>query len=214
MGPVTDLSASNGDRIARLALRGTKVRREELLMAMLTIRAIETAVAGAYLERRFEGPLHVSSGQEGAAVGVVAAMGPDDVLVSNHRGHGHALAFGLDPLRVVAEIIGDPCGYSGGRGGSMHIFSPEDGFLGTNGIVGDGAGLATGAALAIQQQRRSGVAVAMVGDGAMATGIVYESFNLARLWNLPVEPSRGFRMREQSVCRDDPHKGTSLVRAM
>lgn len=172
--------------IHRLELRGGEATPDILLQAMLTIRAVETALMEAYLEGRFEGPLHVSLGQEGAAVGVVSAMGTEDVLVSNHRGHGHVLAFGLDPLRVVAEIVCDPCGYAGGRGGSMHIFDPEHGFLGTNGIVGDGAGLAVGAALAIQQTKSQTVSAVIMGDGAMGTGIVYEAFNLASLWHLPV----------------------------
>ncbi|MCZ7571533.1 MAG: thiamine pyrophosphate-dependent dehydrogenase E1 component subunit alpha [Ardenticatenaceae bacterium] len=175
-----------GSAIRRLDLRGSPVREEDLLHAMQTIRAVETALAETYLEGAFEGPLHVSIGQEGAAVGVVAAMGADDVLVSNHRGHGHALAFGLDPRRVIAEIVGDPCGYAGGRGGSMHIFAPDDGFLGTNGIVGDSAALGVGAALAIQQSAGGQVAVVIIGDGAMGTGVVYESLNLASLWHLPL----------------------------
>lgn len=172
--------------IDRLELVGADGSAARLLHAMQVIRAVETALADAYLEGRFGGPLHVSLGQEGAAVGIAAAMGPEDVFVSNHRGHGHALAVGLEPMRVVAEIVGDPCGFSGGVGGSMHVLSPEDRFLGTNGIVGDGAGLAVGAALALQLEGRGGAAVAVVGDGAMATGIVAESLNLAHLWRLPV----------------------------
>ncbi len=167
-------------------LQGQPTTPEVLLKAMQIIRAVESALQDAYVEGRFEGPLHVSLGQEEAAVGIVAGMGTEDVLISNHRGHGHALAFGLDPQQVVGEIVGDPCGYGSGRGGSMHIFAPQQGFLGTNGIVGDGAGLGVGAALALRQNRRGAVAVAIFGDGAMATGIVSESFNLASLWSLPI----------------------------
>lgn len=159
---------------------------EALLAAMLKIRGVEMALGDASLARKFDGPVHVSVGQEGAAVGIISALAPGDVLFSTHRGHGHALAFGLDPRAVVAEIVGSSAGIAGGRGGSMHIFSPAKGFLGTNGIVGDGAGLAVGAGLALRARGQSGVSVAVFGDGAMGTGIVYEAFNLAALWRLPV----------------------------
>ncbi len=172
--------------IAPLALRGRQPDDTELLAAMETIRAIESALAQAAGEGRLEGPLHVSVGEEAVAVGVAAAMGSDDVLLSNHRGHGHALAFGLDPWKVVAEVTGHPEGYAGGRGGSMHIFDPTSGFMGTNGIVGSNAGVATGAGLALQLEGRGRVALVVVGDGAMASGVVYEAFNLAVLWSLPV----------------------------
>lgn len=156
-----------------------------LLEAMLTVRAFESALAAASLSGRFEGPVHVSLGQEGASVGMVSAMREGDVLFSNHRGHGHALAFGLDPTAVIAEVLGSPRGLAGGRGGSMHIFDVAMGFLGTNGVVGAGAGLVTGAGLALKRTPGR-VAVAVFGDGAMATGIVHESMNLAALWGLPV----------------------------
>lgn len=152
---------------------------------MQSIRAVETVLRDASLQGRFEGPLHVSLGQESVAVGVIAALDATDVVISNHRGHGHALAYGLDPTRVIAEIVGGRSGYAGGRGGSMHIFSTAEGFMGTNGIVGDPAGIALGIALASKVLGRSTVAVAFVGDGAMGTGIVYESMNLAALWQLP-----------------------------
>jgi pyruvate dehydrogenase E1 component alpha subunit len=175
----------NPDVLRPIRVRGM-VEPIDLLDAMLTIRGVETAVATASLAGRFEGPVHVSLGQEGASVGVVAAMADGDVLFSNHRGHGHALAFGLDPRAVVAEILGDDRGTAGGRGGSMHIFDPPLGFYGTNGIVGDGAGLVTGAGLALARTATGDVAVSIFGDGAMGTGIVYEAMNLAALWRLPV----------------------------
>jgi pyruvate dehydrogenase E1 component alpha subunit len=153
---------------------------------MQLIRAIETALLGAAQGGHFEGPLHVSLGEEAVAVGVVAGMGLEDVLLSNHRGHGHALAYGLDPARIVAEISGERGGYSRGRGGSMHIFDPALGFLGTNGIVGGNAAVATGVGLALQLENRQRAAVVIFGDGAMGTGVVYESFNLAAVWSLPI----------------------------
>jgi TPP-dependent pyruvate/acetoin dehydrogenase alpha subunit len=172
--------------ILPIQLRGRNAGDAELLAAMETIRAIESALFDASIAGRLEGPLHVSLGEEAVAVGVAAALSATDVLLSNHRGHGHALAFGLDPWKLVAEVIGDPRGYAGGRGGSMHIFDPASGFLGTNGIVGGNAAVALGAALALQIEAQGRVAVVIIGDGAMASGGVYEAFNLAVLWRLPV----------------------------
>jgi len=169
-----------------LQLKGGQADPPALLAAMQKIRAVEMAVRDASLAGRFQGPVHVSLGQEGAAVGIGAALTAKDVMLSSHRGHGHALAFGLDPARVVAEIIGDPRGYSGGRGGSMHILDLPSGFLGTNGIVGDGAALAVGAALGLRRRGSQGVAIAIFGEGALGTGVAYESFNLASMWQLPV----------------------------
>lgn len=172
--------------LAPLALTGAEREPERLLHAMLMIRAVESVLLEARLAGRFEGPVHVSLGQEAVAVGVGLTLVAGDLLLSNHRGHGHALAFGLDPRRVVAEVVGHPSGYSGGRGGSMHILDPASGFLGTNGIVGDGAGLAVGAALALQVRGHDQVAITVFGDGAMGTGVVYEAFNMAALWRLPL----------------------------
>lgn len=169
-----------------IQLRGRSLEGRDFLVAMQKIRGIELALRDASSAGRLEGPLHVSLGEEAAAVGIVAAMRADDVLLSNHRGHGHALAFGLDVVKVVAEIVGHPDGYGGGRGGSMHIFDPASGFLGTNGIVGGNAGVGVGAAVALQLERKGRVAVVIFGDGAMGAGLVYESLNLAALWKLPV----------------------------
>ncbi len=158
----------------------------DFLAAMIQIRGIETALLEASIDGRLEGPVHVSLGEEAVAVGVAAATRAGDVLLSNHRGHGHALACGLDPRAVIAEIVGHPSGFSRGRGGSMHLFDPNRGFYGTNGIVGGNAAVANGAALALQLEQRGRVAIVIFGDGAMSTGVVYEAFNLAVLWRLPV----------------------------
>lgn len=153
---------------------------------MQVVRAIETALYEAGTRGELAGPVHVSLGQEAVAVGTAAAMTPADRMLSTHRGHGHALAMGLDPRMVVAEIACHPSGYGGGIGGSMHLVAEEHGFLGTNGIVGANAGLAVGAALGAQRDDQKGTVVCMIGDGAMGTGIVYESLNLAALWSLPL----------------------------
>jgi acetoin:2,6-dichlorophenolindophenol oxidoreductase subunit alpha len=169
-----------------IRIRGSRARPSALLDAMIRIRGIEAALQVASVEGLLEGPVHVSLGQEAAAVGLAKAMRADDVLLSNHRGHAHALALGLDPYRVIAEIVGHRDGLAQGRGGSMHLFDPEAGFLGTNVIVGGNAGVVLGAAMALQIEGRPRAAVVVFGDGAMGSGIVYESFNLAVLWKLPV----------------------------
>lgn len=172
--------------IEPILIRGRELDGGDLLSAMQTIRGVELALRGASVAKEIEGPLHVSLGEEGVAVGLVAALGSADVLLSNHRGHGHALAFGLDIATVIAEIVGHPDGYGGGRGGSMHVFDPGSGFLGTNGIVGGNAGVAVGAGLALQMEGQGRIAAVVFGDGAMGSGVVYEALNLAMLWNLPI----------------------------
>lgn len=153
---------------------------------MSLIRAFETRLNQLFLEGAIAGTTHLCLGQEACAVGVCAALGPEDVLFSNHRGHGHLLARGADPGRLLAEICGSPRGYSGGRGGSQHIAIKELGFLGTHGITGGAIPLATGAALHKKLRREPGVAVVFFGDGALGQGVWHESANMAALWGLPV----------------------------
>lgn len=171
-----------------LTLRGAAapVPETELLHALQAVRAAETALMEAGLRGELEGPAHVSLGQEAVAVGTATCLRADDQLLSTHRGHGHALAMGLDPRRVLAEILGHRDGYGGGVGGSMHLIAEQHGFLGTNGLVGAGAGLSIGAALSAQHRGDDTVVVCMLGDGALGAGIVYESMNMAALWRLPL----------------------------
>lgn len=152
---------------------------EDRLFAMQLIRAVEESLAWANRERHYVGPLHVSLGQEATPVGLCSALTPHDVLLSNHRGHGHALARGVPPERVLREILT-------GFGGSMHLFFREFGFLGTNGIVGDNAAIALGPAWAAQLDRHESITCVILGDGAFGTGVVYEAMNLAALWRLPI----------------------------
>jgi pyruvate dehydrogenase E1 component alpha subunit len=119
-------------------------------------------------------------------VGVSAALRPDDVIASHHRGHGHCLIRGADPVRLMAEILGRAPGYGLGRGGSMHILDPATRNLGTNGIVGGGVPLATGAALTAKTKGEHWIAVAFFGDGALNQGTVLECMNMASIWSLPV----------------------------
>ncbi|MBI2461569.1 MAG: thiamine pyrophosphate-dependent dehydrogenase E1 component subunit alpha, partial [Candidatus Rokubacteria bacterium] len=132
------------------------------------------------------GVTHEYVGQEAVAVGVSGALRSDDVTTSTHRGHGHILAKGGDPRRMMAELMGRRGGYNRGRGGSMHIADLALGIYGANGIVGAGAPIACGATLAAKLQGSDRVAVAFFGDGGMNQGVVHEALNLAAIWRLPV----------------------------
>ncbi len=153
---------------------------------MLVIRYFEEALSELFTKNLLGGTSHFCIGQEACAVGVVSALRETDWLVSNHRGHGHLLARGLDPARVMGELLGKLTGYCGGRGGSQHMCSMADHFLGTNGITGGGIPLGTGAALAIRYRQLADIVVVFFGDGASNQGMFHESLNMAALWRLPV----------------------------
>jgi acetoin:2,6-dichlorophenolindophenol oxidoreductase subunit alpha len=153
---------------------------------MAQIRAFEERIRSLSAAGVVPGLTHLYSGQEAVAVGVAAALGPQDAIASHHRGHGHCLARGSDPRRLMAEILEREPGYGLGRGGSMHVYDAANHNLGTNGIVGGGVPLATGAALSASTLATGTVAVAFFGDGAMNQGIVLECMNMAALWKLPV----------------------------
>jgi acetoin:2,6-dichlorophenolindophenol oxidoreductase subunit alpha len=144
-------------------------------------RAIELVRAGI-----IPGGIHPYLGQEAVAAGVCAALRPDDLVTSTHRGHGHVLAKGADPARMLAELAGRATGFNRGRGGSMHAADFGRGILGADAIVGAAAPIAAGAAWAARQAGADRVAVAFFGDGAVNQGIVLEAFNLAALWSVPV----------------------------
>ena len=153
---------------------------------MLLIRRFEETVERLFSEGRITGTAHTCIGQEAVAVGVAAALGPDDAMTSTHRGHGHLLARGGDPVRLLAELFGEESGYSGGRGGSQMMMVPELGFYGTNGITGASVAFAAGLALKAKMAGEGRVVAAFLGDGASSQGIVHETMNLASLWKLPV----------------------------
>ncbi|MFJ9518593.1 thiamine pyrophosphate-dependent dehydrogenase E1 component subunit alpha [Kitasatospora sp. NPDC101801] len=132
------------------------------------------------------GGTHPYIGQEAVAVGVCSALRPEDRLTSTHRGHGHVLAKGADPARLLAELLGRTTGLNRGRGGSMHAADFSLGILGANGIVGAGAPIAVGAAWAAQLAGEQRVVVSFFGDGALNQGVLLESFNLAAMWRVPV----------------------------
>jgi 2-oxoisovalerate dehydrogenase E1 component len=158
----------------------------EMQQRMLLIRGFESRVADLYRDGLVPGFVHLSIGQEAAAVGACWPLRSDDVITSTHRGHGHCLAKGLDPLGMFAELMGRAEGTNRGRGGSMHIADPRIGIFGANGIVAAGLPIAVGAATAAQIGGGETVAVAFFGDGAVAQGAFHEALNLAAVWQLPV----------------------------
>ena len=158
-----------------------------LYRQMRRVRTFEERVGELFVRGQTAGSmLHLSIGEESAAVGVCAAMRPGDTFTTHHRGHGIFLARGADPKRMMAEIAGKESGYCRGKGGSMHIADMGLGHLGANAIVGGGIPAVVGAGLAAQRKRTGAVSVAFFGDGAMQQGILYESMNMAALWSLPV----------------------------
>lgn len=158
----------------------------EMHRRMLTIRRFEERVAVLYRDGEVPGFVHLSIGQEASAVGACWPLRPDDVITSTHRGHGHCLAKGLEPVGMFAELLAREEGTNRGRGGSMHIADPKLGIFGANGIVAAGLPIAVGAATARNLQGADSVAVAFFGDGAAAQGAFHEALNLAVVWRLPV----------------------------
>ncbi len=164
----------------------TRISLLEMYRKMTLIRLFEERTANLYRSGQVPGFVHLSIGQEAIAVGVCSALRPDDLITSNHRGHGHTMAKGLTPAEMFAELLGRDSGVCRGRGGSMHIADPQRGILGANGIVGAGLSIAVGAATAAQLRDDKAVVVCFFGDGAVAQGMFHEAMNLASVWNLPV----------------------------
>jgi 2-oxoisovalerate dehydrogenase E1 component len=153
---------------------------------MVRIRGFEQRVAALYRDGEVPGFVHLSIGQEAAAVGACWALRPNDAITSTHRGHGHCLAKGMEPRAMFAELLARAGGTNRGRGGSMHVADPTVGVLGANGIVAAGLPIAVGAATAAQLRGDGTVTVAFFGDGAPAAGAFHEAVNLAAVWQLPV----------------------------
>ncbi|MFN8442995.1 MAG: thiamine pyrophosphate-dependent dehydrogenase E1 component subunit alpha [Caldilineaceae bacterium] len=157
-----------------------------LYRELLNIRRTEEQLVKSYAAGLVLGACHTYVGEEAVAVGVCAHLRPDDAVFSTHRGHGHALAKGVPPAQVIAELYGRSTGCSQGRGGSMHLFSPEVGMMGTSGIVGPCILQATGAGYTFQLLKTDRVGVAFFGDGASNNGAFHEGINLASIYKLPV----------------------------
>ncbi|MBV4463692.1 TPP-dependent pyruvate/acetoin dehydrogenase alpha subunit [Pseudomonas sp. F-14 TE3623] len=166
----------------------TQLTADQLLHAyrvMRTIRVFEERLHVEFATGEIPGFVHLYAGEEASAAGVMAHLGDDDCIASNHRGHGHCIAKGVDVYGMMAEIYGKKTGVCQGKGGSMHIADFEKGMLGANGIVGAGAPLVVGAALAAKLKGTDGVAVVFFGDGGSNEGAVFEAMNMASVWNLP-----------------------------
>ena len=159
---------------------------KRLLGDMLLIRRFEEKAAEAYTLGKIGGFLHLYIGEEAVAVGATSVLRPDDYAISAYREHGHCLAKGSDPRRVMAELFGRRDGLSKGKGGSMHLFDRSVNFLGGHAIVGSHLPVAAGVAFAIKYEARDQVIVCYFGDGAVPQGEFHESLNLAALWGLPV----------------------------
>jgi 2-oxoisovalerate dehydrogenase E1 component len=157
-----------------------------LYRELLKIRRSEEQLARLHAAGLVHGACHTYVGEEAIAVGVCAHLRDDDAVFSTHRGHGHALAKGVAPRDLMAELLGRSTGVSRGRGGSMHLFSPEVGMMGTSGIVGPCILQATGAGYSFKLLKTDRVAVAFFGDGAVNNGAFHEGINLATIWKLPV----------------------------
>jgi len=151
--------------------------------AMYRIRRFEETVLEEFKRGVFAGTTHTSLGQEANAVGVISALQPQDIIVTNHRCHGHFLAYGGDMRALFAEMMGRVSGVCGGRGGSQHIHWRN---LYSNGVQGGIVPIATGMAFAEKQNKTGAIVAVFIGDGTFGEGIIYEAFNMARLWSLPL----------------------------
>jgi pyruvate dehydrogenase E1 component alpha subunit len=161
-------------------------KQREMLRQMLTIRCFEERASADYHAGKIYGVVHCYIGEEAVAVGVCAALGDGDQIISTHRGHGHCIAKGADLERMMAELYGRRTGYCKGKGGSMHIADFGIGMLGANGIVAGGISIVTGAGLAAQLEGKGRVAVSFFGDGASNAGPLHECLNIAGSWKLPM----------------------------
>jgi TPP-dependent pyruvate/acetoin dehydrogenase alpha subunit len=161
-------------------------QRETWYRAMLGIRLFEEKTQELFMAGLIEGTTHLCQGQEAVSVGAIAAMRPGDVQTNTYRGHGEALALGMQPEVAFAELMGRRTGCAGGVGGSMHLIDFSKGNIGANAIVGAGLPIAVGAAVAFQVQHKPNVALSFVGDGATNIGTFHEAMNMAAVWNAPV----------------------------
>jgi len=166
-----------------------KLSKEQLLKMykqVQEIRQFDDKVKQLVSKGKVPGMTHFSVGEEASSVGAMAALNHDDIITSNHRGHGQAIAKGIDLNAMMAEILGKYTGICKGKGGSMHIADVDAGNLGANGIVGGGHGLAVGAALTQQMKKTGKIVVCFFGDGATNEGSFHEAMNMASIWKLPV----------------------------
>ncbi|MFG1223114.1 pyruvate dehydrogenase (acetyl-transferring) E1 component subunit alpha [Xanthobacter autotrophicus DSM 597] len=195
----------------------TKEQDLEAYREMLLIRRFEEKAGQMYGMGLIGGFCHLYIGQEAVVVGMQMAMKPGDQVITGYRDHGHMLSTGMDPKGVMAELTGRRGGLSKGKGGSMHMFSIEKQFFGGHGIVGAQVSLGTGLAFADRYRENGNVSVTYFGDGAANQGQVYESFNMAELWKLPVvyviennKYAMGTSVSRASAQQDFSKRGTSF----
>jgi len=158
----------------------------EMYRKLLAIRLMEEALLAAAEEGQIGGAMHTAIGHEANAVGAAYALQRGDYVTCTYRGHHHGLAWGMDPGRAIAEVMGRGDGFAKGKGGSMHFVSPENGMMGGNGIVAAQVPHAAGLALASQLRGEDRVAITFFGDGALFQGVMHETFNMAAKWKLPL----------------------------
>jgi pyruvate dehydrogenase E1 component alpha subunit len=219
-GGVHVSEASGAD--AHLVEQQERARRKDpqllkdLLEKMLLVRRFEEKSAEMYTLGKIGGFCHLYIGQEAVAVGAIAALEPEDAVLCSYREHGHALARGMDPGPIMAELFGKRTGCSKGKGGSMHIFDPSVGFMGGHGIVGGQIPLAAGVAFAAKYLNQSRVTLCFFGEAAVNIGSFHEALNLAQLWKLPVvyiiennEFGMGTPILKTSAIRDLSEKAGS-----
>jgi pyruvate dehydrogenase E1 component alpha subunit len=203
-----ELRAEHKERQQHLQASIEGLERETLLRMlyqMVLIRRFEEKAAEAYTLGKIGGFCHLYIGQEAVAVGSLAALRPDDYVMTSYRDHGHALARGTSPDEVMAELYGKAGGCSAGKGGSMHLFDRDNSFLGGHAIVGGQIPLATGCAFAEKYKGTDRVAVVYFGEAAVNQGVFHESLNMAQLWKLPCI----------YICENNQYgMGTALKRAM
>jgi len=206
-------------KIARGKSRAQNSAADELIeyyRKMLLIRRFEEKAGQMYGMGLIGGFCHLYIGQEAVVVGMQAAITPQDSVITSYRDHGHMLACGMDPKGVMAELTGRRGGYSKGKGGSMHMFSAEKNFFGGHGIVGAQVPIGAGLAFAYKYRSEDRVSLTYLGDGAVNQGQVYESFNMAALWKLPVvfviennKYGMGTSIERASARTDLYHRGQS-----
>ena len=175
-----DLTGRELDRREQLADPVQRLRR------MMEIRHTEDLIKGLFASGLVAGSTHTCQGQEAVCVGIAASLRPTDAVCCTYRGHGHAMALGMAPEQVVAEILGRTSGCVGGVGGSMHLSSKAIGLMPTMAIIGAGIPIAAGVAWGAQLRGDGGVAVSIFGDGTANIGAFHEGLNIAAVWRLPV----------------------------
>ena len=194
-----------------------KETARKYLLEMLKIRHFEEACGRMYMQGKIKGFLHLYIGEEAIAVGSISELTKEDYVITHYRDHGHALARGMDPNKVMAELYGKKDGSSRGKGGSMHLFDKDLNFMGGYAIVGGHLPIAIGLALALKKQEKNGIVLCFFGDGAVNEGEFHESMNLAALWNLPVlfylennQYGMGTHVKRSSAAADILYKFADL----